>query len=128
MGMRIGVDFDGTICKWASFPNVGEPVPMALHTIKQLIDKGHEVYIWTVRSRGFGLEEAVVFCISHGLMVSGFNKNPDQLVYSSSPKIDCDLYIDDKALGCPLMKDSNTGRDFVNWEKVRYELLFKEIL
>lgn len=126
--MRIAVDFDGTICKWASFPNIGEPVPMALDTIRQLIDKGHEVFIWTVRSEGFGLEEVVLFYISHGLKVAGFNKNPDQLCYSTSPKLDCDLYIDDKALGCPLMKDHETGRGYVDWISVSANLRVRDII
>lgn len=126
--MRIAIDFDGTICKWASFPNIGEPVPMALDTIRQLINNGHEVYIWTVRSEGFGLEEVVLFCINHGLMISGFNKNPDQLVYTSSPKLDCDLYIDDKALGCPLMKDHDTGKEYVDWRMVYINLRNRNII
>lgn len=116
--MKIAVDFDKTICQYAPFPTVGDAIPYALNTIKQLINHGHRIYIWTVRSEGFGLEEAIEFCKNNELDISGFNVIPEQKEYSESPKMDYDLVIDDKALGCPLLLDKTTNDVYVDWARV----------
>ena len=42
---------------------------------------------------------------------------------SLSPKCYAQLYIDDAALGCPLIYDPEiSDRPFVNWNEVEYEL------
>lgn len=39
---------------------------------------------------------------------------------TSSPKVHADLYIDDAALGCPLIYNPDfSDRPYVDWEKVR---------
>ena len=48
------------------------------------------------------------------------NDNPEQKQWSSSRKIHADIYIDDRALGCPLYEVGNDGRihRFTNWKRV----------
>lgn len=116
--MKIAIDFDKTICKASKFPDVGEAIPLAIVTIKELIKKGHRVYIWTVRDKGLGLEKAKDFCKENGLDISGYNIISEQHEYSVSPKMDYDLVIDDKALGCPLLLDKTNNDVYVNWARV----------
>ena len=55
----------------------------------------------------------------------GIQTNPEQSSWTSSPKAFCHLYIDDAALGCPLVSEH---RDFVDWVKVREMLVKRKII
>lgn len=112
---RIAVDFDGTLSTDA-FPDVGTPVPYAIETIKELTALGIEVYLWTCRS-GDRLGAAVGWCEGHGLRLSGYNKAPCRRANLLSCKLDADRFIDDRAMGCPIMV--HEGRKVVDWIKVR---------
>jgi hypothetical protein len=115
----IAIDFDGTLARWADFPNIGEEVPYAIPIVQRLIASGHDVYIWTCRGGEY------VTPVKHWLKerevkYKGINQRHDTV--SPSPKIIADLYIDDKALCCPLIPDSRTGRSYVDWLVVEYHL------
>ena len=69
---------------------------------------------------GEELGEAVEWCEGHGIELYGVNTNPLQDQWTSSPKAYGQLYIDDAALGVPLLYDE--PRPYVDWVKVR-ELL-----
>lgn len=47
----IGIDLDGTLASYASrqWPVIGEPVPAMLALVKDLLDQGREVRIFTAR-------------------------------------------------------------------------------
>lgn len=111
----IAVDFDGTIVVH-KFPEIGEPVPLAIETIKDWIAMGVKVILWTMR-HGKGLEEAVEYCRNAGIEFYGINRNPSQ-DWSDSPKAYAHYYIDDMAVGCPMM-DYGEDRCVVDWAKVR---------
>ena len=114
----IAIDFDGT-CVTHEFPNVGKDIG-AVRVLKALIDSGHKLMLWTMRSQKqpAQLQDAVNWFESNGLPIIGVNQNPDQH-WSSSPKQYAQLYIDDAALGCPLkFHVSISERPFVDWEKV----------
>ena len=49
MSQIIGIDFDGTIVEH-EYPLIGNPVPGALETMKDLIASGHKIILWTMRS------------------------------------------------------------------------------
>ena len=49
MSQIIGIDFDGTIVEH-KYPEIGNPVPGALETMKDLIQQGHKIILWTMRS------------------------------------------------------------------------------
>ena len=112
--ITIAVDFDGTIvCN--RYPKIGEPVPMAIETIKEWISFGVQVILWTMR-HGDGLREAVEYCKNAGIEFYGINKNPSQ-DWSDSPKAYAHIYVDDMAVGCPLI--NYNGGKVVDWNKVR---------
>lgn len=108
--MIIGIDFDGTIVE-NKFPDMGSEVPFAISTLKILQQKGHKFILWTVRADD-KLEEAVSFLKNKGILLYGINNNPTQP--TTSPKIYCHYYIDDRSIGCPLIFPKDR-KPFVNW-------------
>ena len=115
----IGIDFDGTMVEH-KYPKLGEPIDEALEVVHDLMKAGHKIILYTMRSRE-GLAEAVEYLEEEGVELYGVNDNKTQHYWTKSPKIFCNIYIDDAALGCPL-DHHDTGRPTVDWYKVR-ELL-----
>src|SRR6056297_475534 len=97
--MKIAVDFDGTIVEHR-YPDIGKEMPFAFETLKALIEKRHQLILWTYRS-GSELEEAVEFCRKNGVEFYAVNKNYPEEIFddSISRKINTDIYIDDRNLG-----------------------------
>lgn len=102
--MIIAVDFDGILCE-NKFPHIGPPNYRVITLIRQLIDKGHEVILWTSRADN-ELIKAVDWCDSYGLHFTAINKNApsNKAKYASqypngTRKIYADIYIDDHNLG-----------------------------
>lgn len=118
--MIIAVDFDGT-CVTHEYPKVGRFIG-AEPVLKELVDAGHKLILWTMRSDE-PLFDAVQWFAEREIPLFGVNSNPEQSTWTKSPKAYAQLYIDDAALGIPLCEGLNGERPFVNWEKVR-ELLF----
>ena len=54
-----------------------------------------------------------------GIPLYAVNSNPTQKKWTKSPKIHADVYIDDGALGVPLIRSMTTSRPYVDWVKVR---------
>ena len=121
----VAIDFDGTIVTH-EYPRIGKPVPYALETIKSLQENGVKLILWTMRS-GEELQAAVDYCAKNGVVFYGVNQNPDQHTWTKSPKAYAPVYIDDAALGCPLIEDEYSNRPYVDWFKV-CELLGLEII
>lgn len=120
----IGVDFDGTIVEH-KFPDIGKPVPGAIETLRECQRRGARLVLWTMRSDSESepyLAHAVAFLHENGIEPWGVNANPETN-WTSSPKAYCHVYIDDSALGCPLMPATTTRRPMVDWSRVRPELL-----
>lgn len=106
--MIIAVDFDGILCKNA-FPEIGEPNYEIVSLVRQLIDKGHKVILWTSRVDD-KLVDAVKWCHSYGLHFCGVNENePDNLAeFGTDPrKIFADVYIDDHNIDFIINKNAN---------------------
>jgi hypothetical protein len=116
----IAIDFDGT-CVTHEFPKVGKEVPLAVLTLKELVEAGAQLILWTVRSEDT-LEDACDWFEERGLPLAGVNENPTQSNWSKSPKAYAPIYIDDAALGCPLIFPVE-GRPYADWVKVRRMLL-----
>jgi hypothetical protein len=98
-GLKIAVDFDGTIVEH-EYPGIGKEKLFAFLTLKELNKKGVRLILWTFRA-GKELEEAVEFCRKNGVEFYAVNKNyPEEVMTESvSRKIDADFYIDDKNIG-----------------------------
>lgn len=118
----ICVDFDGTIVEHC-YPLIGAPVPKALDVLKKLIDKGHKIILYTMRS-GYHLDEAVDYLKKNEIELYGVNDNPGQSKWTMSPKIYGHYYIDDAAVGCPLICGKDGARPYVNWSSVQGFFVF----
>jgi hypothetical protein len=117
----VGVDFDGTVVTH-DFPRVGVDIG-AVPVLKKLLAKGHKIVLNTMRS-GKELQEAVIWFENNDIPLYGVNKNPTQHTWTSSPKVYAQLYIDDAALGTPLLNDAEmSNRPFVDWGEVETLLL-----
>lgn len=123
--MDICIDFDGT-CVRHEYPEIGEDIG-AIPVLKELVDKGHNLILFTMRS-GEHLDQAVNWFKVNNIPLSGINKNPTQSFWTDSPKAYGQLYIDDAALGCPLIQTSALTRPFVNWDVVCQYLIQKRII
>lgn len=122
--MYIAVDFDGT-CVTHEYPNIGKDIG-AVPVLKKLTDSGHKIILNTMRS-GDKLKEAMQWFADNNIPLYGANENPTQKSWTESPKVFANLYIDDAALGCPLIFDhAVSSRPFVNWVMVE-EILEKTI-
>lgn len=148
----ISIDFDRT-CVTHEFPKVGRDIG-AISALKDLVDKGHKLILFTMRSNDSfyckedGLhkyEDVVTYSDSSGcyrqsvlfdaidwftkndIELWGVNQNPEQKSWTSSPKPYAHVYIDDAALGVPLI-DNDSDRPYVDWIKVREILIEKGYL
>ena len=81
------------------------------------MERGHSLILFTMRG-GDRLIEAILWFKEHDIPLWGINTNPDQHNWTSSPKAYAQLYIDDAALGCPLLYDRDE-RPCVDWIRVR---------
>lgn len=124
----ICIDFDGTIVKH-EYPEIGEPVPHAIESLKYLQEQGYLLILNTMRSNTMSagnleslprdrnyLQEALDFLDQNGIEFYGINQNPDQ-DWSDSRKIYAHFYIDDAALGCPLSLEYGQ-RPYVDWVEI----------
>lgn len=98
-GIKIAVDFDGTIVEHA-YPGIGREKLFAFDALKKLDAEGALLMLWTIRT-GSELDAAVEFCRSNGVVFYTVNKNYPEETYdgSTSRKIDADIYIDDRNIG-----------------------------
>lgn len=130
--MEICIDFDGT-CVTHEFPKVGKDIG-AIPILNKIADAGHNLILFTMRSdieevtsndygiykqAGEYLTDAVNWFIDNHIPLHGVNVNPTQHTWTKSPKAYGQLYIDDAALGCPLIYNPEiSDRPFVDWAKV----------
>lgn len=119
----IAVDFDGTVVAHR-YPLVGPEVPHAVRWLREFVRAGADLILWTMRSSGRSdgtdpLADAVAWYESRGIPLYGVNSNPSQSSWTASPKAYANLYIDDAAIGCPLVTIPELGRrPVVDWQIV----------
>src|SRR5574340_1399991 len=106
-GLTFAIDFDGT-CVLHCFPDVGDDCPDAVEVMRWIVDNGGKLVLNTMRSDNYEndqlhLKAAVCWFDTKGLPLAGINVNPGQSNCTSSPKVYANVYIDDAALGCPLI-------------------------
>lgn len=124
--MIIAVDFDGT-CVEHDYPDVGLDVEGAVDTLQELNKRGHKLILYTMRS-GDKLDKATKWFKDRKIALWGINENPEQHEWTSSPKPFANIYIDDAALGCPIMFIDGVRHPVVNWAKVREMLEYNGVL
>lgn len=124
--MVIAIDFDGT-CVEHDYPAIGMEVEGAVDTLRALNKRGHRLILYTMRS-GEKLEAALKWFKDRKITLWAVNRNPEQEEWTESPKVYADIYIDDSALGCPIMFIDGVRRPVVKWAKVRTQLEFDGVL
>ena len=99
--MIIAIDFDGTICQ-NKYPEIGEPMPHAIESIRELHQAGHYLTLWTCR-QGEHLNEALQWCKQNGLSFHEVNEHEPRNLRAfggvGGNKVYADIYIDDRNLG-----------------------------
>ena len=116
-GYIIGIDFDGTVVTH-EYPEVGRDIG-AVPVLKRLVNSGNKLILFTMRSgRNGTLQDAVNWFKDNGIELYGVNTNPTQSEWTDSTKAHCDIYIDDAGLATPTKFDEETGREYVDWERV----------
>ena len=114
--MTIAVDFDGT-CTTHDYPHIGKDIG-AIQVLRDLVENGHKLILFTMR-HGPELETAQKWFEDNGIKLYASQYNPSQRFWTKSNKCYAELYIDDAALGCPLLNNPEiSDRDFVDWVKV----------
>lgn len=124
--MIIAIDFDGTVVEHR-YPQVGRDLPGVVETLKALVKKRHELILFTMRS-GIRLDEAVEWFAERNIPLFGVQTNPEQSEWTDSPKAYAHLYIDDAALGCPLIHPPCGNRPYVDWAAVSLILRTRGLL
>ncbi len=124
--MDICIDFDGTCVKY-EFPKVGDDVPGAVETLLELIKNGHNLILFTMRD-GKELVHAVDWFGKNNIKLYGIQRNPTQDKWTTSPKAFGKLYIDDAALGCPLIWLPEDERPYVDWNAVKRYLINRKLI
>jgi hypothetical protein len=138
--MDIVIDFDGT-CVEHCFPEIGGDIG-AVPVLKRLVEAGHRLILFTMRCDnqaeatlengyvmhgGDFLKMAVDWFRGNGIELFGIQRNPEQDIWTTSPKAYGQLIIDDAALGCPLIYPGDR-RPYVNWAAIEAHLVFTGIL
>ena len=131
--MYILLDFDGT-CVTHEYPYIGKDIG-AVPVLQRLVKAGHELILWTMRS-GKSEKDAELWFRDNNIPLWSIGYNPTQDSWTTSNKAYAQLYIDDAALGCPLIypKKDEFGiptlglRPFVDWIKVEKMLIDNGIL
>lgn len=138
----IAVDYDQTI-RAGNFPFVYHDLG-AIPILKRLIEKGHKIILWTLRSNridktenclglepmnGTYLDEAVEYLIQNGVELYGINEHPYQKQLTDSPKVWADLFLDDRSLNFPTIVDKSISEEpFADWKKIEELLIEKGLL
>jgi hypothetical protein len=125
--LYIAVDFDGT-CVTHDFPHIGKDIG-AVPVLRELVANGHKIILWTMRSNNQtnypkALEDAVWWFQENNIPLFGVNQNPTQKEWTESPKAYANIYIDDLAIGCPLIHNKEIHHlPFVDWHEVSQRLI-----
>lgn len=123
----IAVDFDGTIVQH-EFPDIGKPILEAFQWLYEFQKAGADLILYTMRDKDY-LVAAIDFCKEYGIHFNSCNFNPTQPLWTTSPKCYAHIYIDDAAIGCPLIYHTEECgwefdrcncniRPYVDWQEV----------
>lgn len=120
--LRIGIDFDGTMVEHR-FPEIGAEVPESVRVVRRISDAGHIVVVWSCRSGRFA-DDAMAWFRRRDMRVRPAEWSPPRP--PDRPwKTYVDVYIDDRALGVPLVAPAESGlAPYVDW--LRVEVLLQE--
>jgi len=110
----IAIDFDGTVVTH-DYPEIGKDIG-AIPILKMLAETNYLI-LYTMRS-GKELKDAIDWFKNNDIQLYGIQTNPTQKEWTDSPKCYANVYIDDAALGAPLVYGMH-NRPYIDWDKVR---------
>jgi hypothetical protein len=133
-GLIIALDFDGVVVS-NRFPEIGCRIGCEKWIPELQLMFNLRIILWTVRSdnrrlgpigvtldtdaranlRGDFLMPAIDECRAQNFYLWGINENPDQKLWTTSPKVYADYYIDNRNLGVPLIRLKSEPKPCVNW-------------
>lgn len=126
--MYIAIDFDGT-CVTPEYPEIGKDIG-AVPVLKRLVENGHKLILHTMRGepKRAGdrntIQEAIEWFKENDIPLFGINHNKMQTYWTTSKKVYANLYIDDAALGAPLIINSAlSDKPFIDWGRVEQILI-----
>ena len=111
----IAVDFDGT-CVTHAYPDLGEEIG-APPVLRKIVAAGFSLILYTMRA-GEELKAAQDWFARNEIPLWASNENPEQASWTKSPKVYAQLYIDDAALGAPLIYPPLSSRPYIDWPAV----------
>lgn len=129
ISLVISIGFDG-VCVSDEYPKIGQDIGAA-YILRKLTNTGHRLILSTTRSnipRAVPIEEAsksnclllkdaINWFKENDIPLWAVNHNPEQRAWSSSNRVYADLYIDNKALGAPLIYPIGE-KPFISWIEV----------
>lgn len=138
--MIFNIDFDGTVVTH-EFPKIGKDIG-AVPILKKLIEAGHHLILFTMRSNFIGepgpigsigsgkhLDDAIDWFNKNNIPLYGIQTNPTQHTWTNSPKSYAEIMIDDSALGCPLIYNEKISkRPYVDWIEIEKILINNKII
>lgn len=113
----IAIDFDGT-CVAHRYPYIGKDIG-AIPVLKEIVQNGHDLILYTVRVDYF-LLEAVAWFKENNIPLVG--------VWTEKGKLHADWYIDDHGLGMPLIYDKTEPKPYVDWKETRKILIRRKVI
>ena len=116
----IAVDADGTLFTH-EYPKIGKDIG-AQNVLRKLVANGHRLILFTMR-HGKELDDVVQWFEDNKIPLYGKQYNPTQSDWTKSNKCYAQFYIDDAAVGCPLIYP-HEGRPYVDWAQI--ELFFTQ--
>jgi len=108
----VSINFDGT-CVEANFPKVGADIG-ADPWLRAAVALGAKLILDTSRCDEH-LEAAIAWFENHEVKLWGVNSNPDQVKWTSSPKLYAHIYVNSDALGVPLVPRTERKRPHLDW-------------
>jgi len=120
--MVIALDFDGT-CVTHKRPGIGMEIG-ATPVLKRLIKSGHNLILYTARTEE-ALQQAIKWFKDRNIPLYSIQSNPKH--WDDQPGFYVDMYIDDLALGIPLIYLPGEP-PYVDWSSVVRLLKDKQIL
>lgn len=114
--LTIAIDLDNTVI----FHGKEELIPGAKAVLQKWKEQGHRLVLWTCRDHAGARAKAAWLMMQHGIVFHSMNAIEDQP--TDSPKVHADLYVDDRAVGCPMMprfdEDGEWAGTIVNWQAI----------
>ena len=117
--MKIAIDFDGTVVT-NDFPKVGKDIG-STPILRKLVENGHQLILYTTRAEHKHILDAINWFKEKGINLFALWKGETN---ANINKCQADLFIDAKALGCPLKEDSRISKEmFADWSEIELMLL-----